>query len=209
MSIDRLPAEFDRTLLIGNEPYRAGSLGPRSTWSPERCDRRGFSPPPDPEAAGRGKQQRGWKARNGAQSRGRDDGADGSGEPSSRRRELSGTGRSHQRRGQLAEGWGELRNGQSQRKVRINYDENGENSDVGSATQGASYDDTDEEHGTTSSKFSRRWKRVSTRATGVAGSLGPRSAWSPERCDRRGSSPPRDPEAAGVRVSRASCDKVG
>jgi hypothetical protein len=63
MSIDNLPAAFDRTSLIGTEPYRAGSLGPRSPWSPERGDRRGFSPPPDPEAAGQGKQQRGWKVR--------------------------------------------------------------------------------------------------------------------------------------------------
>jgi hypothetical protein len=117
MSIDRLPAAFDRTSLIGTEPYRAGSLGPRSSWSPEGGDQRGFSPPPDPEAAGQGKQQRGWKVRNGAQSRGRDDGADGGGEHSSRRRELSGTGRLHQRRGQSAEGSGELRSGQSQRRV--------------------------------------------------------------------------------------------
>jgi hypothetical protein len=67
MSIDRLPAAFDHTSLIGTKPYRAGSLGPRSPWSPERGDRRSFSPPPDPEAAGQGKQQQGWKVRNGAQ----------------------------------------------------------------------------------------------------------------------------------------------
>jgi hypothetical protein len=99
MNADRLPAAFVRTSLIGTEPYRAGSLGPRSPWSPERGDRRGFLPTPDPEAAGPGRQQRGWKVRNGALTRGRDDGADGGGEHSSRRRELSGTGRSHQRRG--------------------------------------------------------------------------------------------------------------
>jgi hypothetical protein len=63
MSEDRLPAAFDRTSLIGTEPYRAGSLGPRSPWSPERGDRRGFLPTPDPEAAGPGRQQRGWKVR--------------------------------------------------------------------------------------------------------------------------------------------------
>jgi hypothetical protein len=63
MSEDRLPAAFDSTSLIGTEPYRAGSLGPRSPWSPERGDRRGFLPPPDPEAAGPGRQQRGWKVR--------------------------------------------------------------------------------------------------------------------------------------------------
>jgi hypothetical protein len=67
MNEDRLPAAFDRTSLIGTEPYRAGSLGPRSPWSPERGDRRGFLPTPDPEAAGPGRQQRGWKVRNGAQ----------------------------------------------------------------------------------------------------------------------------------------------
>jgi hypothetical protein len=168
MSIDGLPAAFDRTSLIGTESYRAGSLGPRSPWSPERCDRRGFSPPPDPEVAGRGKQQRGWKVRNGAQSRGRDDVADGSGQHSSRRRKLNGTGRSHQRRGQSAEGSGEMRNGQLERRIRINYDGNNddENSDVGSATQGASYDDADEEHEAAASKFSRRLERVSTRTTG-------------------------------------------
>jgi predicted aspartyl protease len=165
MSEDRLPAAFDRTSLIGTEPYRAGSLGPRSPWSPERGDRRGFLPTPDPEAAGPGRQQRGWKVRNGALTRGRDDGADGGGEHSSRRRELNGTGRSHRRRGQSAEGSGEPRNGQSQRRVRINSDES-DNSDVGSATQGASYDDTDEEHVVAASKFSRRLERVSTRATG-------------------------------------------
>jgi predicted aspartyl protease len=165
MSEDRLPAAFDRTSLIGTEPYRAGSLGPRSPWSPERGDRRGFLPTPDPEAAGPGRQQRGWKVRNGALTRGRDDRADGGGEHSSRRRELNGTGRSHRRRRQSAEGSGEPRNGQSQRRVRINSDES-DNSDVGSATQGASYDDTDEEHVVAASKFSRRLERVSTRATG-------------------------------------------
>jgi hypothetical protein len=63
MSEDRLPAAFDRTSLIGTEPYRAGSLGPRSPWSSERGDRRGFLPTPDPEAAGPGRQQIGWKVR--------------------------------------------------------------------------------------------------------------------------------------------------
>jgi hypothetical protein len=61
MSEDRLPATFDRTSLIGTEPYRAGSLGPRSPWSPERGDRRGFLPTPTLRQLGRAANSKGGR----------------------------------------------------------------------------------------------------------------------------------------------------
>jgi hypothetical protein len=178
------PVAFDESPLVSNIPDADVSLGPHSPWSPERRSRGSLLPPPDPEnelATKRGR----WKAKSGAQPRGRDANADERGE-ASRRANANGDGEPHRRRRLSRDGSGTSVSNRTLRREQFNENDSdmsdsgsdgkrasgrlGRSSTRASAASGGSHgkrqqsttDNTDDEGGRGAPAFKGRLRSVVT-----------------------------------------------
>jgi hypothetical protein len=130
------PVAFDKSPLVSNIPDADVSLGPHSPWSPERRSRGSLLPPPDPEnelATKRGR----WKAKSGAQPRGRVAEADDCEDGASRRPNTNGEGEPHRRRRLSRDGSGASVSNRTWRREQFNENDS-DMSDSGSDDKRAS-----------------------------------------------------------------------